>query len=90
MTMETGTDELLLMPSISNTRMACPAGMWSMTVPFRMAVTRRMLCSWTSDITSNLCWDLNIQESAEQGHPGNDAVEGLFKVPSMAGFVDRG
>ena len=45
MTSETGTEVPLLMPSISSTRMACPAGMWSITVPLRMAVTRRMLCS---------------------------------------------
>ena len=44
-TKDTGTDVSVERLSNSSTLRACPDGMWSITVPFLIAVTLRMLCS---------------------------------------------
>ena len=59
-TNETGTDVLSSIPSMSRTVNACPCGIWSITVPLRIAVTLLMLCSF--DITMHLLLSLHHSE----------------------------
>ena len=73
-TSETGTDVSPERLSNSKTFRACPDGMGSMTVPFLIAVTRRMLCS--SAIRHHLpqsqqglrCSGVDIGEPFERQH----------------------